>query len=634
MLSALREAANSFIVKILLGVLVLSFAVWGISGSLVSGPGGAAVEFGGTRVGLADYRLAYNSQVLAYSRQLGTQLTAEQAKAFGIESSVLAQVVAGAVMDENASKLGLGISAAKLGQDIAADPLFKDAAGGFSRERLRQIARSAGLDEDGYVKNRRAVAVRRQLLEAIGGGVGAPQAFLSAFSAYEAERRVLEFVEVGENALKDVAAPGDADLQKFYDTNKILFVAPEYRKIAIVRLTAEDLARPGEIAVEDVAREYEAKKAQFRSPEMRRVQQLVYADRAAAEAALQRVRGGATFEDLLAEAGKSASDTDLGLVDKTQIPDANIADAAFKLDAGAVSDVVDGVFGPVLVRAVEIVAQTTKPLAEVEAELRKALALAKAGDEVFAAHDSIEDARAGGSSLEEAAKAAGLTVRVIEAVDQEGKGPDGVAIADIPESAKLLAQAFAGEPGFEADPVPIGASGFAWFDVLASTPERQKPLDEVRQDVAGRWLREEKSKRVAELAETLRGRIAGGEDFARVAAEALPAKADGSAAAPDSTLPLGRREQDARLGADAIAKAFLVARGGTLVAASPNGETARLIVRVADILAGEKKEIPSDMKARLGETIGEDMLGALVEEFQARGEVKINRRAIELALGR
>lgn len=634
MLSALRDAANSFIVKVFLGLLVISFAVWGVSGSLVAGPGGAAVEFGSTRVGLADYRLAYNSQLLNLSRQFGTQITGEQAKSLGVESSVLAQVVAGAVMDENARKLGLGISAKRLGQDIAADPNFKDASGVYSRQRLQQFVRSVGMTEDAYVRNRKAVAVRRQLLDGIAAGANAPEAFYSAFAAYEAEKRVLEFVEIGETTIKERPSPSDADLQKFYEINKILFVSPQYRRLALLRLSAEDLARPDDITADELAKAYEARKAQFQEAEKRRVQQLVYPDKAAAEAALARVRAGETFETILADSGKQAADVDLGLVAKSQIPDVNIAESAFKLELNATSDVVDGVFGPVLLRVIEIAPQQVKALEAVAPELRKALALDKANEDVFDAHDKIEDARAGGGTLEEAARSVGLSLRVVEAVDQSGKAPDGQAVADIPEAAKMLALAFRTDPGVEADPVPLGSSGFAWFDVLAVTPERQKPLEEVRVEATERWTRAEMANRVEALARTLRDRLAAGEEFGKIAAEALPAKADGSPATVEVTTALGRRGKDDRLGGDAIALAFSGAKGGAIVAASPAGETARLLIRVATVEEGEKKTPPEALKAQLGEAVGDDLLGALVEEFQSRDELKINRRAIETALGR
>jgi peptidyl-prolyl cis-trans isomerase D len=99
MLSALRNAAGTWVAKLLLVLLVVSFAVWGISGSVVNGFGNSVVEAGDTTVSPTEYRLAYDRQIAVMSQQFGTRLTREQAKALGIEDQVLAQLVAGAVLD-------------------------------------------------------------------------------------------------------------------------------------------------------------------------------------------------------------------------------------------------------------------------------------------------------------------------------------------------------------------------------------------------------------------------------------------------------------------------------------------------------------------------------------------------------
>ena len=102
MLNALRKSAGGIVAKIFLGLLVISFAIWGVSGAIVSGTGSSTISFGDTKVSLSDFRLAFNSQIDALQRQLGQRISREQAKAFGIEQAVINQVSTGAVLDENA----------------------------------------------------------------------------------------------------------------------------------------------------------------------------------------------------------------------------------------------------------------------------------------------------------------------------------------------------------------------------------------------------------------------------------------------------------------------------------------------------------------------------------------------------
>ena len=112
MLSTLRNAAGTWVAKALLSLLVVSFAVWGISSRMMGTIAGhhSVLTTGGTSVSVTEYRLAYDREINVMSQQFGQRLTREQAKQLGVENRVLSQLVSGAVLDEQARKLGLGLS--------------------------------------------------------------------------------------------------------------------------------------------------------------------------------------------------------------------------------------------------------------------------------------------------------------------------------------------------------------------------------------------------------------------------------------------------------------------------------------------------------------------------------------------
>ena len=83
------------------------------------------ITAGGTKVSINEYRLAYDRQISRLSQQFGQRLTREQATALGIDNQVLAQLVSGAVLDEQARKLGLGLSKDRLAELTREDPAFK-----------------------------------------------------------------------------------------------------------------------------------------------------------------------------------------------------------------------------------------------------------------------------------------------------------------------------------------------------------------------------------------------------------------------------------------------------------------------------------------------------------------------------
>src|SRR5690606_18817746 len=131
---------------------------------------------------------------------------------------------------------------------------------------------------------------------------------------------------------------------------------------------------------------------------------------------------GKSFDQLVTDQGRSATDVRIGTFAKTAVPDQSLAEAAFAVtEAGGTTPVVDGQFGPVILRVAEIAPESSKSFEEVEAGIRKELALAEAAQMLLDVHDAYEDARAGGMTLVEAATQQKLTPVTLEAIDRSGQ---------------------------------------------------------------------------------------------------------------------------------------------------------------------------------------------------------------------
>ena len=238
MLDGLRNASKSWVSKALLLLLLASFAIWGVSGRMLSGvTSNTVITVGQTEVSALDYRLAYDRQLTIYSQQLGQRITQEQARLFGIDQGVLGQMVAGAELDEQSRVMKLGLSKDRLATLVAEDPTFRDASGKFNRDNFRRALQSIGMTEEDYIRNRENVAIRQQIVEAVSDGITVPQTMLEAFAQHSGETRDIEYVTVGENNIETVTAPDESELQAYFETNKGAYRAPEYRKISYVRLT-------------------------------------------------------------------------------------------------------------------------------------------------------------------------------------------------------------------------------------------------------------------------------------------------------------------------------------------------------------------------------------------------------------
>ncbi len=630
MLTGLRNAANTWVAKALLLLLVLSFAVWGISGQVSGVIGGheSVVTVGGTTVSVNDYRLAYDRQVNLVAQQFGQRLTQEQLNAFGVSDQVLAQLVSGALLDEQARQMGLGISKDRLAALTREDPAFRGAGGQFDRQAFDYVLRQIGMRPDDYLANRSQVAKRQQIVEAVSDGLRAPDTFLKAVALYQGEDRTVDYVVLPKSLVEPVEAPSDSALTAYFEENKQAYAAPEYRKFSYVRLNPEDIMDTSAVTDQQVAEDYEKDKARYTTPERRRIEQLVFKSEEAAQAAYDSLATGATFDKIAAAEGKSEADMLLGTLSRDKIADPAIAEAAFSLGLNQVSQVVKGAFGPVLLRVSEIDPEVVRPLAAVTDEIRKDLATAEASRILLDVHDAYEDARAGGDGMQEAADKQKLKVVTVEAVDRAGQAPDGAVVKDLPESANLIKAVFDAETGIENESLTTAANGYLFYEVDAVTPARERPLEEVRDRVVADWTAAEAVKRLDAKAKELEERLKAGTDLDAIAAELALDK--------QTKRGLKRAADDADFGRAGATAMFALAEGGTGVIPSPTGDGEILfkVVEVFEPAGADASQVAEDTRRSFASGMSDDLLDQLVAQLQAQYRVEVDQIAISQALAR
>ena len=627
MLDLLRKAAQGWVAKFLLVLLVASFGVWGISGSILNAGSDAVITAGDTVVTPNEYRLAYDRQMAAVGRQIGAQLTTEQANAFGIQNQVVSQLVAGAVLDEQSRQMNLGLSKDRLAALVASDPSFQDFNGRFDRGNFQRVLRSVGMSEEDYLKSRSQVAVRTQIIEAVSDGFKAPDTLLAALAQFQSETRDVDYLLLTKDVLGPITSADDAALKTYFEANKARYGAPEYRKITYVKLQSEDITDPSSITEEAVREDYDSHQAKYKIDATRTVDQLVFADKAAADAAAAKLAAGTTFDELAAEQGKSVADIHLGEFSQASAPDKAIADAAFAItEAGGVSPVTNGAFGPVIVRVTAIKPESVQSFEEVAPEIRKELALIAANDELLNVHDGYEDARAGGMTMEEAAASQKLKTVTIDAVDRKAQTPDGTILKDLPESQTLLSEAFDADIGVETPPINIGSEGFLWFEVVDITEARDRTLDEVRDQVAADWLKDETAKALDAKADELKERVAKGATLEAVAGEL--------SIAVESKQRLKRADSDPVFGEAAVKSAFGGGNGHYGVIADAQGDN-RILFKVKSVdnaVSVTADTVPQEQRTQISQRIGDDLLDQMVAELRDTYRITVNQALMETSL--
>ncbi len=629
MLELLRKSVGGVVAKIFIGLLVASFAVWGISDIVASRSGAYVIEVGETKVGLTEFRLAYDQRLNAVSQQVGRRLTREQAQLFGVEAAVISQLTTSALLNENSRAMGLGLSDQRLAQMIGREASFRDASGRFSREELAFALRRVGMSEEQYVREQELAAIRSQIIDAAANGFDVPRAFLDAAQRHRTERRTIAYVEIDASALEAMPEPTEAELESYFATNSERYKAPQYRKLAIVHLTPGSIIDPASVAEADARERYQEQKDNFAQPERRRIQQILFADSTEAQLAHDRLAAGELFDTILHERGLTANAADIGLLASSEVPDINLRNAAFALDLNTPSGIVDGAFGPVILRITEIVASQAPPFAEVEDEIRKALALELAQDAVFDAHDAIEDNRAAGDPLKVAAASQKLDYRIIDAIDRTAQTPTGEIISDIPNSSQLLNEAFETEVGVETNPLNANLSEFVWFEVLKITPERARALDEMLETVRADWIAAEIAAETGKLAHDIKDAVATGGSLELAIAQTVK----GVLPTVDQIEGVVRSTSSNVLSPAAIAAAF-ASTINTPAVAPATKDGSNLLVVATEILstAPGQGEVGDAEKLQLQQSIVDDLLSQLLSDLQTRETVRINRSALEIAL--
>lgn len=625
MLNSLRKYTTSWVAQILLGLLVLSFSVWGVADIFTGYGSNDLVTVGSARVSLFDYQRNYDQAIDRLAQQTGQQFSPEQAQRAGIPAQVISQLVSQATLDNSARRMGLGISNEELGAAIARDPRYHGPGGLFDREFLKFSISRQGYTEDSFIADQRRAVMRAQLAQAFGGGISAPQSYIRAVNEFQTEARDISYIVLAAPALTEIPEPSDADLNAYFEANKETWRTPELRAVSYFLLASSELAKPEEVTDEDAKKRYDASPARFATAEKRKVEQIVFKDRAEADAAATAITGGKTFDAIVTERKLAPADVDLGLVTREGIADDKIAEAAFALTPNTTSAVIDGAFGPVILRVTTVEPSVVTTFEQAKSDLKTEIARERAGAEVSDMHDAIEDERAGGATLSEVAKKYSLTVKVLPAVDATGNDIDGKLVAEVPNG--LVAAAFASDVGLENDPIQPEQGAFAWYEVTAVTEPRERPLSEVKDKAIAAWKDAERAKRLAASADAVKKRLQNKEDIAAVATS-LSLQVQKLAKITRVTTPVGDMSAASMIAAFTGPKGFVA----DAVGAQPMTHIVLVVDEVAPPGFTANNPALAQTKQQLDGQFLNDLLGLYIAELQSSANVRFNQVALQTVL--
>ena len=620
MLQTLRAKSASLVIKILMGLLVVSFAVWGIGDIFRgSGPSNVVAEVGDVEIPSQRLGTVFQQEIQRMQPAFGGRLDVDTARQLGILDQALERVVAETLLDIKAEELGIAISDEVVRRAIRSEPMFRNAEGTFDPNILRAVLFNNNLSEAAYVEVLREDLRRRQLISSIISFDTPPATLIEQLLTFRTEKRVAETLVINANQA-EIETPTEDERRAFYEENADLFLAPEYRTVTAVILTADDVLDTVAVSDEEIAAEYEARQGEFRSPETRTVEQLTFADAETAAQGADLWRGGSDMAGIAAEIGGDAQA--LGDVARDDLGLPELADAVFATDAGAVSDPVESPFGWHVFKVTAVNPSTVRPLDEVRDDLATAIARRKANDLLPDLGRQLDDELGGGATLEEAASVMGVDVVTFPPLDDTGNGTDGTRIEGLPDDSEFLSQAFAAEQGVTGF-LTETVSGYYVLRVDSIVPRTPRPFEAVDATVTDMLMVERSQGAAEERANRLVEQIRGGASFAKIAMdEGLSIRASRAVTREDNDTMAG-------VSSAVTERLFAMQVGEVAMAPSDDGFT---IFRLKEIRPPDM-DADSTVATRIRDQalagLREDLLYQLDRAIRAHHPVTVDRQAID-----
>ncbi len=508
-------ADDDLVIKKRRGASMLSTVLLGLIAVSMLGFGVTSFGGGATRVGTVgdqditvnEYVAALQSEVNRYSQLMGTAVPLRDLLAVGLDKQVLADLVRRAALNGEMGTLGLSVGDTELAAEVVKIAAFQGIDGQFDRAAYGETLRRNNQTEAEFEAGLRADIARGILQRAVTGGAAAPAAVVDTLAAYSGETRDLTWLSLGEADLAaPVPAPTAAELQAEYDAQIAAYTRPEAKRIDYVALLPEDLAAQMPIDEAAVETLYNERIDQYVIPEKRLVERLVFPDAAAAAAARAKLDAGTSFDDLVAARNLTLADIDLGDVTRADLGAAG--EAVFGLTEAGVVGPLESDLGPALFRMNAILAASETTLDAARADLEREVQLDAARRAIADRIEAIDDALAGGATLQDLAATEKLT---LASTDYAAGADDNDKIAGYAAFAKAAGALAMGD---FPEAVLLEDGGVVALSLREMVPPTPRPLADVTAQVSEALKAKALQSALKSLAAEKLAALQGGADFA------------------------------------------------------------------------------------------------------------------------
>src|SRR6056300_440000 len=494
MLNTLRKSVAGPFVKLLIGILILSFAVWGIQDIFGNYKNSVAMEIDGNEVSLDELVNEYNYQLSAISSQLNKQISFNESMSLGIDKIAIENLIRKMILQIELNKYGINIPEEFVAQKIVNDDVFKS-DGVFNKAKYRQLLSFSGFSEESFLISELNANKQNQLYSLIANKNHIPNTLLNIINDYNSTEKVINYIKIPKKNII-VKKPSERELLEFYDKFKNGYRKSETRDFEALILNADSLKNNILVSQREIQDYYSENIDSFKVEETRDVYQFFFDDLITAEEFLVQSKN-MSFEILLDLYNLSRSDDYLGTIRKGDILDSDLAEIAFKVAAKTFSDPIDGLLGLSIVYIDEIYEGYTPPLSELVSTIEEEIKLESAQslmDDIFF---SIEDDLLSGMNIQEIANKNKINLTNFSKIDINGKDFDNNDIS-ITQNDQLLEKLFNSDIGDFIEVVETEDS-YIWIKLNTINEPYIRSFKDVRDLVTSDMINQRLDKKEQEI---------------------------------------------------------------------------------------------------------------------------------------
>jgi peptidyl-prolyl cis-trans isomerase D len=529
MLEKIREGSQGPVAKVILGAVILSFALAGIGGYLGQTTEQPVAEVNGIKISQTEFSRAYQNERNRLEQQFGeyfTQITADPNYMAQIRQGVVDRLVQQELQTQLANELGLRVSDESVKKAILELPYFQ-IGGQFNNDRYLQVIRQMNYQPDAFREFLREDMTRSQLISAVAGTDFALDNELASAVALQQQTRAIDYIVLSKESLQEGIEISEQEITDYYDLNTSQFMAPEQVSVSYIDLNAANLDLQTDVSEEQVKAYYEQSSAQYLEPEKRRVSHILIdnsedddAAKSKAEDLLTQLQQGADFAAL----AQSSSDDivsgemggDLDWIERDMM-DPAFEDAAFALNAtGEFSDVVESEFGYHIIQLTDIQSQQTKAYDDVKADLRAELERTEKVNAFYEKQTQMSEvAFEMSDNLVDAAEVVNVEVTTTPLLVRN-------ALPEPLNTPAVMSAIFSPdvlEDGMNSEVIEVADERVVIVRINQYVPAATKPLTDVSEQIKSRLVSQKASELAKEKATALFAQITAGKSLTALASE-------------------------------------------------------------------------------------------------------------------